>query len=57
LNFKSLSELSTKNLVKGLPKIKLPDRVYDKCITSKQPRTSFKTKALARAIGLLGGVY
>lgn len=49
LNFKSLHQLGEKSMVIGIPTIKPPDQVCDRCLASKQPRNAFKTYAPARA--------
>lgn len=46
-----------RNMVEGLPKINVPDKVCERCIISKQPRNSFKSHLPMRAAGLLGVVH
>lgn len=57
LNFKDMRQLAVRNMVEGLPKINVPDKVCERCIISKQPRNSFKSHLPMRATGLLGVVH
>ncbi|XP_028230565.1 uncharacterized protein LOC114410848 [Glycine soja] len=41
LNFRSLSQLQSKDKVIGLPNVHVPDRMCKVCNASKQPRNSF----------------
>ena len=49
LNFKSLHQLSSKQMVLGMPSIHLPQKTCEGCLIGKQPRKAFKTKAPQRA--------
>ena len=57
LNYKHLSLLYSKNLVNVIPYIRIPSSVCDKCMTSKQPRTTFGDYSANRATNLLHVVY
>lgn len=57
LNFKSLHQLGVKQMVIGIPPISPPQQLCDRCLASKQPRTSFKSYAPARAKQSLGVVH
>lgn len=57
LNFKDLSMLHTKNLVNGLPQIKNPQVVCERCLVSKQPRSTFGSYVPSRASDLLNIIY
>lgn len=57
LNFKGLSSLHSKQLVKGIPRITVPEKVCEGCIIAKQPRNSFKAYLPQRATDLLGVIY
>ncbi|XP_014522216.1 uncharacterized protein LOC106778746 [Vigna radiata var. radiata] len=57
LNFRSLSLLKSKNLVKGVPTIQKPDRVCEGCVVGKQTRTEFKKTTFKRAKQPLVVVY
>ncbi|XP_052724120.1 uncharacterized protein LOC128193958 [Vigna angularis] len=49
LNFKSLSQLKGKELVKGVPLIIVPDRICESCVVGKQPRRKFEKVAPRRS--------
>lgn len=49
LNFKSLTQLAAKQMVIGLPLLQSPKQLCERCLTSKQPRNSFKSYGPARA--------
>lgn len=49
LNFRSLSDLNTKELVYGLPKLNTIKAICEVCMKSKQSRPSFISKAPKRA--------
>ena len=57
INFKDLSMLHTNNLVNGLPQIKNPQVVCEKCLVSKQPRSAFGSYVPSRASDLLNIIY
>jgi len=57
LNFKGLNQLQSQKLVEGLPRIRVPNKICERCWTSKQPRNSFKSESPARAIEVLGVVH
>lgn len=44
LNFRSLSELNSKNLVHGLPKMSARSMTCEVCMRSKHNRTTFSSK-------------
>jgi hypothetical protein len=44
LNFGPLNLFYKKRMVKGLPLIEKPDRIYESCILGKQHRESFPTR-------------
>lgn len=44
-------------MVIGIPRIKPPTQVCERCLTSKQPRTSFKSYAHSSASKSLGVVH
>ena len=56
-NFKDLSMLHTKNLVNGLSQIKNPQVVCERCLVSKQPRSTFGSYVPSRACDLLNIIY
>ena len=41
LNFQSLRRLSSKEIVRGLPKLEIPENICRDCIASKQQRSPF----------------
>ena len=57
LNFKSLNMLVTNNMVIGLPKLNVPEKVCDVCLIGKQPRNSFNSHLPMRASSVLGVVH
>ncbi|PNY05002.1 putative copia-type polyprotein [Trifolium pratense] len=57
LNFKDLSILQRKNMVNGLPQIKVSDQVCDKCCISKQSRNSYNTEIPSRATRRLEAIH
>ncbi|RDX93043.1 hypothetical protein CR513_24745, partial [Mucuna pruriens] len=57
LNFKSLHQLSSRQMVLGMPSIHLPQKNCEGCLIGKQPRKAFKTKAPQRAKQPLGIVH
>jgi len=57
LNFQHLSNLQTKNMVKGLPPIKIPEEVCRECIQCKQSRPKFKEFIPTKATEKLGVIY
>ena len=57
LNFKSLHQLSSKQMVLGMSSIHSPQKTCEGCLIDKQPRKAFKTKAPQRAKQPLGIVH
>lgn len=57
LNFKSLQQLSMKEMVYGLPEIVLPEKVCETCMVRKQMRKSFKTHLSMSVKDCLGAVH
>jgi transposase InsO family protein len=57
LNFRSLSDLNSKNLVNGLPKIGVRNSICDICVKSKQSRLSFVNEMPKRASEALQVVH
>ena len=49
LNFQSLRRLSSKEIVRGLPKLEIPENICRDCIASKQHRSPFPSTASYRA--------
>ena len=49
LNFQSLRRLSSKEIVRGLPKLEIPENICRDCIASKQHRSPFPSIASYRA--------
>ena len=41
LNFKGLNLLQSQKLVEGLPRIRVPNKICERSLTSKQPRNFF----------------
>lgn len=57
LNFRSLSELNSKDLVYGLPKLNARREICEICVKSKQSRLPFVTEAPKRASAALQVVH
>lgn len=57
LNFKSLSLLNSKGMVSGMTPIKLPSKVCESCLVSKQSRNSFGSYTLERSTAVLDVIY
>lgn len=57
LNYRSLENLSTKNLVHGIPKIVAPEKSCDICMRGKQPRFPFSSEISPRETQALGVVH
>lgn len=57
LNFRSLSQLEAKQMVKGLPKIIVPEKLCEGCLVAKQSRNSFNSYLPMRAADLLGVIH
>ncbi|XP_047164065.1 uncharacterized protein LOC124833595 [Vigna umbellata] len=57
LNFKSLSQLKGKELIKGVLMIYIPDKVCEGCAIWKQTKNEFKKSALKRAKQPLEVIY
>ncbi|XP_047153213.1 uncharacterized protein LOC124824756 [Vigna umbellata] len=57
LNFRSLGQLRDKDLVKGIPTISAPSKVYEGCAIGKQTKKEFKKVAAKRAKQPLEVVY
>lgn len=57
LNFRSLTQLKVKSIVRGVPVIVAPDKICESCATGKQTIKAFKRYAPKRARQLLEVVY
>ena len=57
LNFFSLSQLSSQEMVRGMPKLKKISDSCTPCINSKEPRRSFPSTAAYRAARALESIY
>ncbi|KAK2398342.1 putative mitochondrial protein [Trifolium repens] len=57
LNFRSLSELNSKELVSGLPKINMKHAICDICMKSKQSRLSFVKEITKRSCAALEVIH
>nr|KYP61818.1 Retrovirus-related Pol polyprotein from transposon TNT 1-94 [Cajanus cajan]KYP63036.1 Retrovirus-related Pol polyprotein from transposon TNT 1-94 [Cajanus cajan] len=57
LNFRDLSLLKSKEMLTGLPSIKIPKKICDNCLISKQPRNSFSNFTASKANEVLHVVY
>ncbi|KAK2443673.1 putative mitochondrial protein [Trifolium repens] len=57
LNFRSLSQLNSKNLVIGLPKIESSAKNYEVCLKGKQSRLPFVSELPMRASDALGVIH
>ncbi|KAK2361452.1 secreted RxLR effector protein [Trifolium repens] len=57
LNFRGLSDLNSKNLVHGLPKISVKNSICEVCVKNKQIRSPFVREAPKRAIVALQVVH
>ncbi|WVZ08498.1 hypothetical protein V8G54_021844 [Vigna mungo] len=57
LNFKSLGQLNTKEMVKGVPLISIPDKTCVGCVIGKQTIKEFKKSAPKRAKQPLDVIY
>ena len=57
MNFKGLNQLQSLKLVEGLPRIRVPDKICERCLTSKQPKNFFKSESPVRATEVLGVVH
>ena len=57
LNFKDLNLIHAKDIVTGLPQVRIPKSVCDHCMISKQTRASFSNYTPTRANDLLHVVY
>jgi len=57
LYFRDLRMLNEKKMVKGLPQVNLPSKIYVKCCTGKQSRTSYKVEVLFKATMKLEVIY
>ncbi|KAK2429544.1 hypothetical protein QL285_027973 [Trifolium repens] len=57
LNFRSLSDLNSKNLVHGLPKISVKNSICEVCVKSKQSISPFVSEAPKRATVALQVVH
>jgi len=57
LNFRSLSELNSKDLVHGLPKLNVRKSICEICVKSKQSRMPFVSEAPKRASEALQVVH
>jgi hypothetical protein len=49
LNFRSLNQLVDKEMIIGVPKLEIPNKVYDTCLIGKQPRTAFNSSTAHRS--------
>ena len=41
LNFRSLNQLITQDMVIGIPSLEMPDKLYEGCLVRKQSKNSF----------------
>ncbi|GAU33832.1 hypothetical protein TSUD_393400 [Trifolium subterraneum] len=57
LNFRSLRELNSKELVHGLPKINVSNKICEVCVKSKHSRTPFVSEMPKRASVALGVIH
>ena len=57
LNFKDLNLIHAKDIVTGLPQVRIPKSVCDHCMISKQTRASFSNYTPTRTNDLLHVVY
>jgi hypothetical protein len=57
LNYRSLRHLSSKKLVRGIPKIVKPEKSCEICMKGKQPRLPFVSEVAPRAKHALGVVH
>ncbi|MCI36443.1 copia-type polyprotein, partial [Trifolium medium] len=57
LNFKYLNQLVNKEMVAGLPKITMPDKICDGCLVGKQPRNVFTKSLPMRSSNVLEVVH
>ncbi|GJR07948.1 zinc finger, CCHC-type containing protein [Tanacetum coccineum] len=57
LNFESLRLMAQRDLVHGIPAIKLTTQIYDVCLIGKHSRAPFPKKAKARSTSPLDLVY
>jgi transposase InsO family protein len=57
LNYRSLGHLSSKKLVRGIPKIVKPEKSCEICMKGKQPRLPFVSEVAPRAKHALGVVH
>ena len=52
-----MNQLQSQKLVEGLPRIEVPNKICERCLTSKQLRNFFKSKSPARATEVLRVVH
>jgi len=57
LNFRGLNQLVDKDMILGVPKIKIPNTVCDTCLLGKQPRNASSSSTASRSKELLNVVY
>ncbi|CAJ2657083.1 unnamed protein product [Trifolium pratense] len=57
LNFKYLNQLASKEMVAGLPKIQMQDKICEGCLAGKQTRNIFKKSLPLRSANVLEVVH
>ncbi|CAJ2637099.1 unnamed protein product [Trifolium pratense] len=57
LNFRYLTQLVSKGMVTGLPRIETPDKLCDGCLIGKQSRNTFNKSLPMRSSSVLGVVH
>ncbi|PNY18017.1 copia-type polyprotein [Trifolium pratense] len=57
LNFKYLNQLASKEMVAGLPRIQMPDKICDGCLVGKQARNVFTKSLPLRSANVLEVVH
>ncbi|KAK2440388.1 putative mitochondrial protein [Trifolium repens] len=57
LNFRYLNQLAIKEMVKGLPKIEIPNKICDGCLIGKQSRNAFNKSMPMRSSNVLEVVH
>jgi transposase InsO family protein len=57
LNFRYLNQLASKEMVKGLPKIEIPNKICDGCLIGKQSRNAFNKSMPMRSSNVLEVVH
>jgi len=57
LNFRSLNQLVDKEMIMGVPKLEIPNKICDTCLIGRQPRTAFNSSISHRPKYVLNVVY